>query len=124
MNTSQDGLLVTLNERGSVDRDYLAGRLHRKVRDFLPDLQGTIFLNPQTHCWETEDDYLAGNVRANLAVAGEHRVEEDARLVVADASSRGLVVLDQLRPGVSSRFGFHEPMIHGKNLRFTILDLR
>ena len=114
MNTSQDGLLVTLNERGSVDRDYLAGRLHRKVRDFLPDLQGTIFLNPQTHCWETEDDYFAG----------EHRVEEDARLVVADASSRGLVGLDQLRPGVSSRFGFHEPMIHGKNLRFTILDLR
>ena len=38
-------------------------------REFLPDLKGTIFLNPQTDLWETDDEYLSGNVRAKLAVA-------------------------------------------------------
>jgi N12 class adenine-specific DNA methylase len=67
--TPQEALLVTLNERGSVDLDYIAGLLHRPPSEFLPELQGTIFLNPQTQRWETEDAYLSGNVRAKLAVA-------------------------------------------------------
>jgi N12 class adenine-specific DNA methylase len=67
--TPQEALLVTLNERGTVDLDYIAGLLHRPPSEFLPELQGTIFLNPQTQRWETEDAYLSGNVRAKLAVA-------------------------------------------------------
>ena len=31
--------------------------------------KAAIFLNPQNHRWETEDEYLSGNVRAKLAVA-------------------------------------------------------
>jgi N12 class adenine-specific DNA methylase len=69
VSTPQEALLVTLNERGCVDLDFLAGLLHRKPSEFLPDLKGTIFLNPQTQRWETEDDYLSGNVRAKLAIA-------------------------------------------------------
>jgi len=65
----QDALLVTLGERGSVDLDYLGGLLHKSSTEFLPDLKGTVFLNPQTHRWETEDEYLSGNVRAKLAAA-------------------------------------------------------
>lgn len=64
-----EALLVTLNERGCVDLDYLAGLLHRKASEFLPELKGAIFLNPQTNRWETEDDYLSGNVRAKLTAA-------------------------------------------------------
>jgi N12 class adenine-specific DNA methylase len=67
--TPPEALLVTLNERGCVDLDYLAGLLHRKPNEFLPDLKGAIFLNPQTNRWETEDEYLSGNVRAKLAAA-------------------------------------------------------
>jgi len=67
--TSQDALLVTLGERGRVDLDYLSGLLHRKPSEFLPELQGAIFQNPQTHRWETEDEYLSGNVRTKLTVA-------------------------------------------------------
>jgi N12 class adenine-specific DNA methylase/TolA-binding protein len=67
--TPQDALLVTLGERGCVDLDHLAGLLHRKPGEFLPDLKGAIFLNPQTSRWETEDEYLSGNVRAKLAAA-------------------------------------------------------
>ena len=69
IDNAHDALLVTLGERGRVDLDYLTNLLHRKPSEFLPDLRGTIFLNPQTNCWETEDDYLSGNVRAKLAVA-------------------------------------------------------
>ena len=59
LTTPQEALLVTLNERGCVDLDYLAGLLHRKPSEFLPDLKGTIFLNPQSKRWETEDLVLA-----------------------------------------------------------------
>ena len=69
INNAQDALLVTLGERGRVDLDYLSNLLHRKPSEFLPDLKGTVFLNPQTNRWETEDEYLSGNVRAKLAVA-------------------------------------------------------
>ena len=67
--TAQDALLVTLGERGSVDLEHLAGLLHRKPSEFLSELRGAIFLNPQTNRWETDDEYLSGNVRAKLAVA-------------------------------------------------------
>ncbi len=56
VDTANDALLVTLSERGFVDLEYLGGLLHRKPKDFLPDLKGTIFLNPQTNRWETEDE--------------------------------------------------------------------
>jgi N12 class adenine-specific DNA methylase len=69
INTAQDALLLSLAERGRVDLPLLSQLLHRKPSEFLPDLKGAIFLNPQTDMWETEDDYLSGNVRAKLAVA-------------------------------------------------------
>jgi N12 class adenine-specific DNA methylase len=67
--TPQDALLVTLGERACVDLDHLAGLLHRKSSEFLPELKRVIFLNPQTNRWETEDQYLSGNVRAKLVTA-------------------------------------------------------
>ena len=69
VSTPQEALLVTLNERGCVDLDFMARLLHRPPAEFLPDLKDTLFLNPQTRRWETEDEYLSGNVRAKLAVA-------------------------------------------------------
>ena len=69
VSTPQEALLVTLNERGCVDLDHLVHLLHRRPSEFLPELKGAIFLNPQTNRWETEDDYLSGNVRGKLAVA-------------------------------------------------------
>jgi N12 class adenine-specific DNA methylase len=63
-------LLVTLNERGGLILIISAALLHRqKPSEFLPELKGAIFLNPQTNRWETEDEYLSGNVRAKLTVA-------------------------------------------------------
>ena len=62
-------MLVTLNEHGCVDLDHMADLLNKPVAEFLPDLKGVIFLNPQTNQWETDDQYLSGNVREKLSVA-------------------------------------------------------
>jgi N12 class adenine-specific DNA methylase len=47
----------------------MADLLNKPVQEFLPDLRGIIFLNPQTNQWETDDQYLSGNVREKLSVA-------------------------------------------------------
>ena len=65
----KEALLVSLNEKGRVDLDHMAGLLTRPAEEFLPDLKGMIFLNPQTNQWETEDQYLSGNVREKLIAA-------------------------------------------------------
>jgi len=83
--TPQDALLVTLGERGFVDLEYVAGLLHRTPAEFLPELRGAIFLNPQTNRWETEDDYLSGNVRAKLAVAEAAALTDEAFKVNSEA---------------------------------------
>ncbi|MFO1511301.1 MAG: DEAD/DEAH box helicase family protein [Verrucomicrobiota bacterium] len=67
--TPKEALLVSLNECGGVDLDRMAGLLNKPVEEFLPDLKGLIFRNPQTNEWETDDQYLSGNVRGKLAVA-------------------------------------------------------
>ena len=43
--------------------------LGRPPEDFLPELKGLIYRNPQTEQWETDDQYLSGDVRAKLAEA-------------------------------------------------------
>ena len=74
----KEALLVSLNEKGRVDLDHMASLLARPAEDFLPDLKGMIFLNPQTKQWETEDQYLSGNVREKLVAADSASVA-DAR---------------------------------------------
>jgi len=74
----KEALLVSLNEQGRVDLDHMAGLLNKPAEEFLPELKGIIFLNPQTNQWETDDQYLSGNVRDKLAVADAAAVT-DAR---------------------------------------------
>lgn len=76
--TATEALVLTLNERGAVDLDHISALLQKPPAEFLPELKGAIFLNPQTTRWETEDDYLSGNVRAKL-VAAESAALVDAR---------------------------------------------
>ena len=78
--TPKEALLVTLNEKGRVDLEHMAGLLNKPVEEMLPDLKGMIFLNPQTKQWETEDQYLSGNVREKL-VAADAATVTDARFL-------------------------------------------
>jgi len=67
--SAEEGLLVSLNQRGTVDLPYIAelyGKPEEQVSGELGDL---IYLNPETKAWETADAYLSGNVRSKLAIA-------------------------------------------------------
>ncbi len=66
--TSQEALLTSLNEYGKVDPDYMAGLLNQEKETVLSDLkdQGLIYEDPDTHEWQTQDQYLSGNVRQKL----------------------------------------------------------
>jgi len=67
--TPQDALVLTLNERGCVDLARMEMLLSRPPEEFLPELKGMVYRNPQTEQWETDDQYLSGDVRAKLADA-------------------------------------------------------
>lgn len=67
--TAQDALILTLNEAGRVDLVRIERLLKCPPETFLPELKGLIYRNPQTEQWETEDQYLSGNVRSKLATA-------------------------------------------------------
>jgi N12 class adenine-specific DNA methylase/SAM-dependent methyltransferase len=69
--TPKEALLVSLNEKGRVDLDHMAGLLDQSIEEIMPDLKGLIFLNPQSKQWETEDQYLSGNVREKLIAAAD-----------------------------------------------------
>ena len=67
--SAEEGLLVSLDQRGAVDLPFIAtlyGRPEEKVVDELGDL---IFHDPESRTWQTADAYLSGNVRAKLAAA-------------------------------------------------------
>lgn len=72
----KEALLVSLNERGRVDLDHMGGLLNKPIEEFLPELKGLVFLNPQTNQWETDDQYLSANVREKLAVADAAAVSD------------------------------------------------
>lgn len=78
--TAREALLITLNDKGRVDLDHMATLLARKPGEFLPELAGVLFLNPVSQRWETDDDYLSGNVREKLAVA-ERAAREDPKFL-------------------------------------------
>lgn len=65
----KEALIVSLNEKGCVDLEHMAKLLARPSEDFLPELKGAVFFNPQSQKWETEDVYLSGDVREKLKVA-------------------------------------------------------
>lgn len=68
-NTAKEALLFCLNEKGRVDLKHIEKLLHRPTDELLPELKGILFLNPQTQAWETEDQYLSGDVREKLKTA-------------------------------------------------------
>src|ERR1022692_899118 len=69
----------------------MADLLNKPAEEFLPDLKGIIFLNPQTNQWETDDQYLSGNVREKLVVA-------DAAAVTDSRFQENVEALKSIQP--------------------------
>lgn len=72
VDTASEALAVSLGEKAKVDLAYME-KLTGKDKDTLTEeLRGVIFQNPLTDAWETADEYLSGNVREKLEVAGTY----------------------------------------------------
>nr|HQU44266.1 DEAD/DEAH box helicase family protein [Pirellulales bacterium] len=67
--SAEEGLLVSLNQRGTVDLPYIAELYGKPQQQIISELGDLIYHNPESKEWRTADDYLSGNVRAKLAAA-------------------------------------------------------
>ena len=67
--SAEEGLLVSLNQHGTVDLPYIATLYSKPEQQVIAELGDLIFLDPEAKQWETADAYLSGNVRAKLAAA-------------------------------------------------------
>jgi N12 class adenine-specific DNA methylase len=64
--TAAEALAVSLNELGRMDWDRMQELTGRDPKTLQKELIGRIFRNPTSNRWETEDEYLSGNVRQKL----------------------------------------------------------
>ena len=85
--TPKEALLYSLNERGRVDLDYIAGLVDQSSAEVTQALQQEklIFLDPQKTQWVAEDEYLSGNVKEKLRIAQESAAEDPRYAVNVEA---------------------------------------
>ena len=64
--SAEEGLLVSLDHRGTVDLPYISQLYGKNVQLIVTELGDLIFRDPATSEWQTADAYLSGNVREKL----------------------------------------------------------
>ncbi len=67
--SAEEGLLVSLNQRGAVDLPFIAQLYGKPEEQVIAELGDLIYRDPQSKDWQTADAYLSGNVRAKLKAA-------------------------------------------------------
>ncbi len=76
VNTAGEALILSMNERGKVDIPFMLELYNVDFNTLINELKEQIFLNPLKYDkedlkigWETQDEYLSGNVREKLKLA-------------------------------------------------------
>lgn len=70
-----DGLIMSLNQLGRVDIEYISQITALSLKDVIFGLKGAIFQNPESwggvfyKGWETADEYLSGNLLRKREIA-------------------------------------------------------
>ena len=80
VDTSNEALIVSLQEKAKVDLDYMSKLVEKPKEEIIEDLRGVIFNVPSysnSNEWVTADEYLSGNVREKLKIAEEFAKEND-----------------------------------------------
>ncbi len=67
--SAEEGLLVSLNQRGAVDLPFIAQLYGKPEEQVIAELGDLIYRDPESKEWQTADAYLSGNVRAKLKAA-------------------------------------------------------
>eukprot|EP00456_Euglypha_rotunda_P092132 TRINITY_DN969_c0_g1_i7.p1 TRINITY_DN969_c0_g1~~TRINITY_DN969_c0_g1_i7.p1 ORF type:complete len:1767 (+),score=377.51 TRINITY_DN969_c0_g1_i7:163-5301(+) len=86
--SAEEGLLVSLNQRGIVDLPLIATLYGKPEEQVIVELGDLIYQDPETKVWQTADVYLSGNVRTKLAIAEQ----------AGPAYSRNTEALQQVQP--------------------------
>ncbi|WP_238602679.1 DEAD/DEAH box helicase family protein [Fimbriiglobus ruber] len=81
--SAEEGLLVSLDQRGTVDLPFIARLYGKPEAAVIAELGELIFHDPETKTWETADAYLSGNVRAKLATAEKAGIERNIEALKA-----------------------------------------
>lgn len=75
--TAADALILSLNELGYVDIEYISKITNMSLKDVIFDLKGSIYQDPERweECfykgWVLSDEYLSGNLLKKLKIAEE-----------------------------------------------------
>jgi N12 class adenine-specific DNA methylase len=115
--TAEEGLLVSLNQRGAVDLPFIATLYAKPEEQVISELGDLIFHDPEAKSWQTADAYLSGNVREKLAAA-ERAGPQYARNV----SSLREVQPEDVLPGDIDA-GLGAPWIPGSHIQAFAADL-
>ncbi|MCY6356200.1 helicase-related protein [Clostridium sp. ZS2-4] len=99
VDTAIEALTVSLNEKGKVDLSLMLELYDSTPENIIEELKGQIFLNPEHYDkddilkgWETQDEYLSGNVRQKLRIAKVY-AETNGALVAGN-----VIALEQVQP--------------------------
>ena len=90
VDTPVEALAVSIGEKGRVDLSYMA-ELLGTPEDFgriTDELRGVIFQDPSDQNWKTADEYLSGNVRNKLQIAGLAAANDPAFTVNVEALTK------------------------------------
>ncbi len=69
VDSAQEGLLASLNQRGTVDLPFIARLYGKPEPEIVAELGDLVYQEPTSGQWQTADLYLSGNVRSKLAEA-------------------------------------------------------
>lgn len=99
VNSAGEALILSMNERGKVDIPFMLELYNVDFETLITDLKGQIFLNPLKYDsenlklgWETQDEYLSGNVREKLKIARIY-AESNPKLF-----SENVLALEKVQP--------------------------
>lgn len=81
--TSNEALIASLNQKGKVDLDYMERISNKNYDTLIEELKGKIYRNPLVEDsriqkgWETSEEYLSGDVVEKLAIVEAKENEND-----------------------------------------------
>jgi len=101
---ASEALLVSLNEKGSIDWPRMEALTQKDATELQDELGPLVYQNPEGGHWETADLYLSGNVRAKL-IAADSAAQIDAAYG-RNAEALRTIQPPDLQPGeIEARLG-------------------
>ena len=117
VNSAEEGLLVSLNQRGVVDLAYIASLYQKPEPQIIEELGDLIYRDPASQTWQTADVYLSGNVREKLL-----RAERAGPAFARNAAALRSVQPEDVLPGdIDANLG--APWIPARDIQAFAADL-